>query len=204
MDLRGLPYALEPMRLDHVPTISSIERSVFTTPWSEEAFRQEVTFHEAATYLVLCYTDRKVLETRFPRRPWSGREDKSIIGYGGVWLILEQAHVSTLAIRPRWRGKSLGELLFAALIEKAMEAQASTVTLEVRVSNLIAQNLYAKYGLEVVGRRPRYYPDNQEDAWIMCSPPLHDDAYRRAFDGQVQRLIQRLMCLPHGVPGTTG
>jgi len=199
MDLANLPYALNPMRLSDVPTVESIEQQVFATPWSAQAFRQELTFHTAATYLVLRYTEQAVLERRYPRRPWSGPHDPSIIGYGGLWIVLDQGHVSTLAVRTVWRGHGLGELLFAALIETAIAQGCDELTLEVRLSNRIAQNLYAKYGLEVAGRRPRYYPDNQEDAWIMTSPPLQSPAFLTTFASLVERLHQRLVeAVPDG------
>jgi ribosomal-protein-alanine N-acetyltransferase len=201
MELPGVPYALDAMRLADVPTVASIEKQIFATPWSAEAFRQELTYHAAATYLVLRYTDPRALERRFPKRPWMGTQDPGLVGYGGLWLVMEQAHVSTLAIRPLWRGRGLGELIFAALIEKAIAGQCNELTLEVRVSNSPAQNLYAKYGLEVTGRRTRYYPDNHEDAWIMASPPLLSDAYRAAFVALTQRLRERLLETPTGIPG---
>jgi ribosomal-protein-alanine N-acetyltransferase len=200
MDLSGMPYALEAMRLDDVPTVAIIEKQVFATPWSAEAFLQELTFHAASTYLVLRYTDEGALRQRFAPRPWSGSQNQGLLGYGGIWLVMEQAHVSTLAVRPVWRGRGLGELLFASLIEQAISGQSDELTLEVRVSNQTAQNLYAKYGLEVRGRRPRYYPDNQEDAWIMSSPPLQTPTYRTAFTDLTNRLREHLLEAEQGIP----
>ncbi|MHB1318147.1 MAG: ribosomal protein S18-alanine N-acetyltransferase [Anaerolineae bacterium] len=200
MDLSGLPYALDSMRLEDVPAVATIEKQVFATPWSAEAFRQEITYHAAATYLVLRYTDQPAIQQRFPRRPWTATQDPGLVGYGGLWLVMEQAHVSTLAVRPLWRGRGLGELLFAALIGKALESGCDELTLEVRVSNRTAQNLYAKYGLEVTGRRTRYYPDNLEDAWIMSSPLLRGDAYRKAYADLIERLRVRLLEAPTDIP----
>jgi ribosomal-protein-alanine N-acetyltransferase len=129
-----------------------------------------------------------------------GTQDHGLIGYGGLWLVMEQAHVSTLAVRPLWRGRGLGELVFAALIENAMAGGCDELTLEVRLSNRPAQNLYAKYGMEVTGRRTRYYPDNHEDAWIMASPVLRGEAYRSAFADLTERLHRRLLEAPANIP----
>ena len=200
MDLGDLPYALETMSLGDIPTVVLLEKQIFPTPWSAEAFRQELTYHPSATYLVLRYTDQAALLERFPRRPWSGPEDPGLLGYGGLWQVVEQSHISTLAVRRSWRGRGLGELIFASLIEHAIAAQSMELTLEVRVSNLTAQNLYTKYGLQVAGRRRRYYPDNHEDAWIMCSPPLQSATYRAAFSDLTGHLHQRLLKLAHDIP----
>jgi ribosomal-protein-alanine N-acetyltransferase len=204
MDLSGVPYALEAMRVNDVPTVALIEKQVFATPWSAEAFLQELTFHASSSYLVLRYTDESALSQRLPHRPWSSSQDQGLLGYAGLWLVMEQAHVCTLAVRPAWRGRGLGELLFASLIEQALSGQSDELTLEVRVSNQTAQNLYAKYGLEVKGRRPRYYPDNQEDAWIMNSPPLQTPAYHTAFTDLTVRLRRHLLEAEQGIPIGTG
>ena len=87
-----------------------------------------------------------------------------------LWVLLvrgDKAHISTLVVAQRWRGRGLGELLLLALIDQAIAKNAALVTLEVRGSNKTAQALYTKYGLKVVGRRKLYYADNQEDALIM-------------------------------------
>ncbi|NLT74422.1 MAG: ribosomal protein S18-alanine N-acetyltransferase [Chloroflexi bacterium] len=203
MDLSGLPFTLEIMLPSDILTVSSIEGQVFATPWSAEAYLQELLYHVDAYYYVLRFTDRNVLDERYPQRPWAGTHDPALIGYGGLWLILEQGHVSTLAVRPSWRGRGLGELLFASLVEKAMDVGCEELTLEVRITNQRAQNLYAKYGLQVTGRRPRYYPDNQEDAWIMSSPPLHGYAYREAFGELVGQLRSRLLSERQTIPELT-
>ncbi len=181
MDLSGLPFAVEPMRLADVSTVVAIERQVFTTPWSPQAFRQELVHHSTATYLILRYTDRESLPQERNRRPWARKQDHTLLGYGGVWMVLDQGHISTLAVRPNWRGLGLGELLLASLIEQAMQRGAHHMTLEVRVSNQAAQQLYRKYGFELVGRRKSYYPDNREDALIMSVSSVADQEYQERF-----------------------
>jgi [ribosomal protein S18]-alanine N-acetyltransferase len=193
MNLDDLPYAIEPMQLSDAPTVHSIERRVFTTPWSLQAFRQEILFHDSAIYLVLRYLGGRDDRGRpLLTKPWGTRQDANLLGYGGVWMVVDEAHVSTLAVRPSWRGQGLGEVLFAALIEQALAKGADSVTLEVRVSNRPAQALYAKYGLEQSGLRKRYYPDNQEDALIMSAEANQSAAFRERYEARVEALLQRL------------
>ncbi len=193
MNLKDLPYALVPMQLSDVPTVYSIERRVFTTPWSMQAFRQELLFHDTAIYLVLRYLGGRDAKGRpLLKKPWGTRKDRNLLGYGGVWMVLDEAHISTLAVRPSWRGRGLGELLFAALIEQALAKDADKITLEVRVSNRLAQALYAKYGLERTGLRKRYYPDNQEDALIMSAESIQSMTYRERYQARVEALLQKL------------
>lgn len=192
MHLDGLPYTLQRMRLGDLPTVSYIERQVFATPWSIQAYRQEVLYHEAATYLVLRHVGRPEAGAPPLRRPWGTRQDPTLLGYGGVWMVLEEAHISTLAVRPDWRGRGLGELLLAGLLESSLNQGAATVTLEVRRSNRAAQHLYAKYGFAEAGVRRRYYPDNQEDALIMTTPPIQSDDYGALFQARVDALLARL------------
>ncbi len=203
MNLTGLPYALQPMHLDDLATVSYIEKQVFATPWSIQAYRQELLFHDTATYLVLRYVGTPGEGAPALRRPWGTRQDPSLLGYGAVWMIIEEAHISTLALRPSWRGRGLGELLLAGLIEGALDQAAETVTLEVRQSNRIAQKLYSKYGFVQTGLRRRYYPDNQEDALIMSTPPIQAEAYRAAFQARVNALLDRLHREPQHPPETS-
>ncbi|WP_123041871.1 ribosomal protein S18-alanine N-acetyltransferase [Cohnella candidum] len=144
------------MTLDDVGTIVQIERESFTAPWSEEAFRTELTQNHFARYMVL-------------------ERDGAILGYGGMWLIVDEAHVTNIAIREPYRGQGLGELLLRELMRTASWLGAKRMTLEVRVSNNTAQSLYRKLGFYPSGLRPRYYSDNQEDALIMWAE-LEPDA----------------------------
>jgi ribosomal-protein-alanine N-acetyltransferase len=100
-----------------------------------------------------------------------------IVGFVGIWLMVDETHIVTIAVRPDRRRERLGELLLCATIDFAREMHASAVSLEVRLSNVVAQNLYAKYGFLNVGRRPRYYSDNHEDALIMTTEPLQSEPW---------------------------
>ncbi|GGA48947.1 ribosomal-protein-alanine acetyltransferase [Kroppenstedtia guangzhouensis] len=125
-----------------------VERASFSTPWTRQAFFNELVHNQFSTYILAMTNDR-------------------IIGYGGMWLILKEAHITNIAVHPDWRGRGIGESMFDYLMALAHLSGAEKMTLEVRVSNEIAQNLYRKKGFKATGIRPRYYTDNQEDALIM-------------------------------------
>jgi len=108
-----------------------------------------------------------------------------------MWLMLDEAHITTIAMRTTWRGKGLGELLLASLVETAFDIGAHRITLEVRVSNEAAQNLYRKYSFAPEGVRPRYYSDNNEDAYIMTTSDIRDESYRARFEDLVKALRAR-------------
>jgi [ribosomal protein S18]-alanine N-acetyltransferase len=199
MNLDGLPYALMPMRLADVRTVSAIEQVVFSLPWSTSAFTYDLSNNPNAEYLVVRYLpwavperEDKTLGRSVRRLLKPPRQDPGLIGYSGLWVVLEEGHICTLALRPAWRGRGLGELLLAGLIERGRERGAELMTLEVRVSNVVAQNLYLKYGFHVVGRRRGYYSDNREDALIMSTDSVASLGYRRSFAELTEQLRQRL------------
>ena len=183
MDWSDLPLAVEPMRLVHIPAIMEIERASFTLPWPESAYHYELTQNELAHYYVLgprLSPPSPVRPTGWRRlwqtlRPAPGAEaggSPIAWGYGGFWLLYDEAHISTLGVRPEWRGRGWGEWLLLTMLEEAHRLGARVATLEVRVSNMPAQSLYLKYRFEQVGRRKGYYADNREDALIMTTPAL--------------------------------
>jgi len=106
-----------------------------------------------------------------------------IAGFVGLWYITDEAHIVAIGVRGEYRGLGLGEALMIAAIEQAIEREARVVTLEVRVSNHVAQNLYKKYGFTARGTRKGYYSDNREDALIMTSEDLADSDYRARLQG---------------------
>lgn len=142
------------MVLEDVPAVAQIEKESFTLPWSAEAFRTELVHNRFARYSVL-------------------EQDGQIIGYCGMWVIADEAHVTNIAVREPFRGRGLGERLMRWLMEEARSLGARRMTLEVRVSNERAQRLYRKLGFVSCGVRPGYYTDNMEDALIMWAdlPP---------------------------------
>jgi ribosomal-protein-alanine N-acetyltransferase len=150
----GTPVlSIRPMTEMDLPSVQLIERASFTTPWPPQAYRQELEANRLAHYLVALIGEQ-------------------FVGYGGIWLMVDEAHVTTFAIHPAYRRRRIGERMLIALLDLAVDRHAREATLEVRLSNLPARRLYEKYGFRPVGIRPRYYSDNQEDALIMTTEPL--------------------------------
>ncbi|WML58057.1 ribosomal protein S18-alanine N-acetyltransferase [Neobacillus sp. PS2-9] len=141
-------YVFRYMREEDIEQVLEVEHASFTTPWSREAFYNEIHNNKFAVYIVL-------------------EEENQIIGYCGTWVVIDEAHVTNVAIMPGYRGKKLGEALMTKLMSVARELGARSMTLEVRVTNHVAQSLYRKLGFQNGGIRKNYYSDNQEDALVM-------------------------------------
>jgi ribosomal-protein-alanine N-acetyltransferase len=139
---------LRRMMLSDVEQVLEVEHRSFTAPWSRQAFLTELADNHLARYIVAEYQGR-------------------VIGYAGVWLIVDEGHVTNIAVHPDFRGRHLGETLLRALMAECVGQGIRRMTLEVRVSNTVAQNLYRKLGFVGVGTRKGYYTDNNEDALIM-------------------------------------
>ena len=199
MNLDGLPYVIEPMQLRDVAEVMEIERLSFPTPWSARAYRYELQENNLSHYLVA--RPRRVLAKKRPGF-WDGLRrslgvtmppEVNIFGYGGFWLMAGEAHISTIAVRPEWRRRGIGELLLVAMLEQAVELGADLATLEVRVSNVAAQSLYQKYGFAKVGLRPHYYSDRGEDALVMTTKRLTSAAFQSGFQRLKAELGQKLV-----------
>ncbi|MEW9670311.1 ribosomal protein S18-alanine N-acetyltransferase [Ammoniphilus sp. 3BR4] len=148
-------YLVRRMTLDDLDAIEEIENSTFTIPWSRQSFQNELVNNHFAYYLIL-------------------EVEGQVAGYGGMWVIGDEAHVTNIAIASEYRGKKWGEKLMIAMKLHAIRQGANAMTLEVRASNTVAQNLYKKLGFDKTGVRPRYYSDNGEDALIMWVNFDHD------------------------------
>jgi ribosomal-protein-alanine N-acetyltransferase len=122
----------------------------------------------------------------------NGRGAESIIGFAGMWLAFDEAHITTIGVDPVQRGLGFGELLLLCMFDEAVARGANWLTLEVRVTNAAAQALYRKYGFTAHGTRKRYYSDNNEDALIMWSPPLGEPQYRTDVESRRTSLWRRL------------
>ena len=144
-----MEFEIRPMRMEDIDDIMEVEHHSFTIPWSRASFVQELTENKCARYLVLS-------------------DGGKVWGYAGMWLVLDEGHITNVAIHPDKRGLGLGERLMRALVQLAADTGLDWMTLEVRRSNITAQNLYHKVGFIDVGYRKRYYSDNQEDALIMA------------------------------------
>jgi ribosomal-protein-alanine N-acetyltransferase len=171
-----------------ISQVAEIEAQSFPTTWPRTAYRRELD-NRLARYFVL--VDRSHVPTpperQAPRRrsllgflfrrPAEEPTSDYIVGYTGVWLMVDQAHIVAIAVREAFRRQGLGELLLSEAIDLALSNGQESVTLEVRRSNEAAQALYEKYRFLKVGVRRRYYTDNREDALIMTTPPINTDAY---------------------------
>jgi len=136
------------MTVEDIDQVYEIEQKSFPNPWTKQSFFQELTQNQFAHYFIIEY-------------------ENIIAGYCGMWIVMEDAQITNIAVFPKFRGKKLGEKLLSYVKDFAKEKGAYHISLEVRVSNQIAQNLYRKLGFEVIGVRKNYYTDNQEDAYIM-------------------------------------
>ena len=159
MKLIGQRLEIEAMGAEHIPTVLEIEALSFTTTWPTNAFANELGENKLAHYFV-------------------GRLDGKVVAYGGIWVILEDSHVTTIAVHPDYRGRGLGEQMLTHLLDEAMARNASWITLEVRESNETAQRLYRKYGFTNVSVRRAYYSDNNENAVVMWAGNLRGQLYR--------------------------
>jgi ribosomal-protein-alanine N-acetyltransferase len=177
----ALPYRVDPMQVSDLRQVMDIEREAFPSPWPASAYRYELTQNDLSTYLVLKLRQPAPTSRGGVILPSRRRLVEPVLGYGGFWMIVDEAHISTIAVHSRWRGRGLGELMLVALIDAAIQRGASEATLEVRVSNLVAQNLYHKYAFDQVGRRKGYYHDNREDALIMTTPRVDEAGFAERY-----------------------
>lgn len=181
-------YQLRTMTEADITQVAEIERQSFPTIWPLTAYRRELA-NRLARYIVIIdrarsplLADEKPLRRSFfdRFRGKSPEHDTSdyIIGYVGVWLMVDEAHIVAIAIREEYRRQGLGELLLLESIDLALSNGQESVTLEVRSSNQSAQAMYEKYRFLKVGVRRRYYTDNHEDALIMTTPPINAESYK--------------------------
>jgi ribosomal-protein-alanine N-acetyltransferase len=154
------------MTLRDIPAVHRIERSSFPIPWPAYAFQQELETNRMAHYLTV-------------------QIGSETVAYAGIWLMVDEAHITTFAVLPEWRRRGIGGRLMHAVMDLAVRMDARVATLEVRLSNMPARRLYQQFGFKPVGVRPRYYSDNGEDALIMTtdrlvSEPMHKRLARLA------------------------
>jgi ribosomal-protein-alanine N-acetyltransferase len=156
------------MRVADLDVVETIDRLSFPQPWQRSVYEIELT-NRAACYLV-------------------ARVAQEVVGYGGAWVIGDEAHLTTLAVDPQSRGRKVGERLLLSLMEEVVLRRASHATLEVRETNCPAQHLYRKYGFRNAAIRKNYYTDTGENATVMWADSIHTGVYR-------QRLFELRRCL---------
>ena len=201
-----MPHAVRPITEEDIPQLTEIEKEAFPTTWPPTPFKRELS-NRTACFLVAyrlaedgpatssdsqepdlqgSYTTtrglRRLWKRLFPRTvPASlpASQTDYIVGYVATWYMTDEAHITSIAVRESLRGNGLGELLLMASIEMALKHESRIVTLEVRVSNNVAQSLYSKYGFRQVGIRKGYYSDNHEDAYIMTTDTISSPDYNQ-------------------------
>jgi [ribosomal protein S18]-alanine N-acetyltransferase len=146
------------MKLEDVPRVHEIDMLSFTLPWPEKSYLFELIENPSTLAIVAEITPKDA--------------DPMVIGMAVIWIVVDEAHIATIAIHPDFRGHGYGKKLLAESLRMAMRRGASLATLEVRERNLLAQQMYVKFGFKVVGRRPQYYKDNNEDAVLMTVDKL--------------------------------
>ena len=151
--MRQPDYRVRAMTMQDVEPVQAIDRLSFSLPWPESAFNYELTKSD--------HSRNYVVEEDL------GDGTLQVVAMAVVWVIVDEAHIATIAVHPHWRGRGLGKLLLRQILSDMRGCGMQTVLLEVRAGNQVAQEMYHRYGFQVVGRRPRYYQDNQEDAVLM-------------------------------------
>ncbi len=152
------------MRRRHLRSVVRIEAQVYPRPWTQSLFVSELALRSTRAYFVA-----KI-----------GRE---IVGYGGVMLSMNDGHITTIAVEPDWHRHSIGTRLLLALAREAIDRNATALTLEVRLSNHAAQEMYRRFGFMPVGVRKGYYADTGEDALVMWAYEVGEPPYARLLQG---------------------
>lgn len=182
------------MRTSDIAQVVAIDQQSFNPPWTARSYDYEIRESQYSHMIVLEQVDGSARSSLWQR--WFGTRPTSaqrILAYGGLWNIADEAHISTIASHPAYRGRGLGELVLASMVAKAIHNQAAYVVLEVRVSNTAAQNLYHKYDFKIVDTKKGYYHNNGEDAYDMRLE-FDDSQIVRVFHERHAALRQRI---PH-------
>jgi len=167
------------MRQEDVPQVTEIDREAFPTLWPPANYQHELK-NGLAHYIVAC----------------DAEAGHHIMGFSGLWMLVDEAHITNIAVREKHRRQGIGETLLIAIVELAIELGANLITLEVRASNSEAQKLYAKYGFVRVGLRRGYYTDNREDAVLMSienakSAKARLERLKRAHTEEMKKLLTK-------------
>jgi len=168
----GLPV-LAPLTVADLREVAVIERVSFSAPWPTSAYTTELTTNRLARYV-------------------GARIGGSLVGFGGIWLMVDEAHITTMAVLPENRRSGVATALLLELLQEARRGGARVATLDVRVSNNEAQRLYRAFGFVEVGRRIRYYDDNGEDALVMTTQELESPEQQATEDRLRSQLQERL------------
>lgn len=195
--MSGIYYVIRPMEYEDIPQVAQIDREAFPGEWvfrSQSAYKQDLD-NPSVRYIVAC-KERHVPESErqaMQKVPWFKRlfsygrhlnTSEDIVGFSGFWMMMKETHIIAIGVRNGYRQLGIGEGLLIETIELAQILNANVVTLEVRASNEVAQELYKKHGFRVMGRRLRYYSSDGEDAIIMST----DNIASMPFQASLQQL----------------
>jgi ribosomal-protein-alanine N-acetyltransferase len=201
-----LAYLIRPMEKGDLAQVIEIDREAFPSQWPPPNYRHELQNRIAYYLVAIDYTRTTVEKTtkKLSRlaawlAPWrkaartqdeipSLKIRQYIVGFSGIWLMADEAHITNIAVAEGYRRRGIGELLLIATVDLARELKARTMTLEARISNIAAQKLYGKYGFMKMGVRHGYYLDNKEDAIIMSAEDINSTAFRE----HIQKLRESL------------
>ncbi|TET48181.1 MAG: ribosomal-protein-alanine N-acetyltransferase [Dehalococcoidia bacterium] len=195
-----MPYYLRPMRKEDIVQVNEIDREAFPTQWPPPDYRRELQ-NPLARLIIVGDEDKTVAEPEvkapntsglvsrvrqlFSRERFFGEKASSgnqyVLGFASIWVMADEAHITNIAVRKQYQRQGIGERLLISVIDLAAELKADFITLEVRVSNTIAQSLYHKYGFTKVSARPGYYTDNREDALLMSSESITSASFQARF-----------------------
>jgi ribosomal-protein-alanine N-acetyltransferase len=168
-DVEALTVAIQPMRRRHVRSVLRIEQQVYPRPWSSSLFLSELALRATRAYYV-------------------ARVGRELVGYAGLMMTLDEGHVTTIAVDPRRHRSKIGTRLLLVLARDAIARGATALTLEVRMSNTAAQDMYRRFGFEPVGVRKNYYQEVNEDALVMWANDVDQPAYAELL-ASIERTI---------------
>lgn len=165
-----LVVSVVPMRRRHVRSVLRIEQQVYPRPWSMSLFLSELALRSTRAYFV-------------------ARVGRDVVGYAGLMMSVDDAHITTIAVDPRWHRNHIGMRLLLVLAREAIAREARSLTLEVRITNKGAQDLYRRFGFGPVGVRKNYYAETNEDALVMWAHEIRGNEYAELLTG-VERAIR--------------
>jgi len=177
---------IRPMQEEDLPAVQEIDRISFSMPWPANAYHYELKENPGSMLWVAESTELDPLETASAADTAnliSEIGEKRLIGMIVVWFIIDEAHIATIAVHPDYRSRGVAKKLLYTAMQAIIRKGFEVATLEVRANNIHAQNLYRRFGFEIISRRPRYYRDNNEDAFIMTVEGLKDE---RLISGLVE------------------
>ena len=187
-----LPVTIEALTEENLSAVIQMDKACFGGLWTEEGYRREINSPNSQLLVIKPKPKQGQLSPNASRLETEHNNVAPLMGLGCVWFILEEAHITILAIQPPYRRQGLGQLLLITLLETAIQRQSEWATLEVRISNQTAQKLYEKLGFITIGQRKKYYKDTGEDALILWNKGLQKRSFHHDLEQLKQQTVARL------------